>query len=136
MNQAYAKSLSCLFHVEPRYLPRCPTLRPRWYGPLSFALICTKWIFIIIRTKIDHKLPKSHFFLSQNPKHSGFVKACDDYAHRKTADWTVGEVGMVLRLSANRSKIRGKKLKKRIKYNEKKNTQRDSFKKNETKNFS
>ena len=42
--------------------------------------------------------------------------------HRKTADWTVGEVGIVLRLSANRSRIRGKK----IRYNEKEITQRVS----------
>jgi hypothetical protein len=31
--------------------------------------------------------------------------------HRKTADWTVGEVGIVLRLSANRSEIQRKKSK-------------------------
>ena len=47
--------------------------------------------------------------------------------HRKTADWTVGEVGMVLRLSANRSEIRRKKIEKKLDINnEKKIKQRVS----------
>ena len=33
INQAYDENFSCLFHVEPRNLPRSPYLWPRWSGP-------------------------------------------------------------------------------------------------------
>ena len=35
INQAYAENFSCLFHVEPRNLPRSLYLWPRWSGPFD-----------------------------------------------------------------------------------------------------
>ena len=46
VNPAFAENFSFVFHVEPRNLPRSPYLWPGWSGPLSFALFCSKWIFI------------------------------------------------------------------------------------------
>ena len=59
INQAYVENFSCLFHVEPRILQRCPKPGVRWSGP--FLALRIKNNPYLNFTKFSHQIFRNLF---------------------------------------------------------------------------